>query len=71
MGVFLTNNIIQYLNPIKENRWKLFPLCNHNCTQDKAINYADLSFPVNVFLSPVTHTCVSNVWIPVPYRLLL
>ena len=27
--------------------------------------------PVNVFLSPVIRTCVSNVWIPVPYRLLL
>ena len=43
MGVFLTNNIIQYLNPTKEIGWKLFPLCNHNCTQDKAINYVDLS----------------------------
>ena len=24
MGVFLTNNIIEYLSPIKEIRWKLF-----------------------------------------------
>ena len=42
MGVFLTNNIIEYLSPIKEIRWKLFLLCNDNCSQDKVINNADL-----------------------------
>ena len=36
MGVFLTNNIIQYLNPIKEIGWKLFPLCNHNIIVHKS-----------------------------------
>ena len=59
MGVCLTNNIIQYLNPIKEIHWKLFPLCNHNCTQDRAINYADLSLSCkSIRFTSHTYMCI-------------